>query len=413
MSATLISNARIFNGVSVVTDSGHVLIESGRISRISLRDPLPIPEGCTVVDATGCTLLPGLIDAHVHVYQDVNLLETAIQYGVTTVLDMHNEPEWFQDISKVTKQRNDVSDVKSCGFGATIKDGWPAAIVKLVSQEPKVEERISKWPNLTDRASIEGFIARNRAAGASFTKLMQEDGHTMNLPFPTIPVPTPSVEIQRAIVDASHENGMLTIAHALTNHSTLSVLEAGVDGLAHASIEPINEQVVKAFKKNNAFLVPTLAVHASCSGEEQESREKFSANLEGTAKEHLLGCLHITREEFTIKNVYEQVFTLKEAGIDILCGTDTSTDLLGTRAGASVHHELWMYVNRCHFTPQEALISATSKTADRFKLADRGKIEEGRLADLLLVGGNPAESIDAIADIQGVWRNGERLARKM
>lgn len=138
MSATLISNARIFNGVSVVTDSGHVLIESGRISRISLRDPLPIPEGCTVVDATGCTLLPGLIDAHVHVYQDVNLLETAIQYGVTTVLDMHNEPEWFQDISKVTKQRNDVSDVKSCGFGATIKDGWPAAIVKLVSQEPKV-----------------------------------------------------------------------------------------------------------------------------------------------------------------------------------------------------------------------------------------------------------------------------------
>lgn len=140
----------------------------------------------------------------------------------------------------------------------------------------------------------------------------------MNLPFPTIPVPTPSVEIQRAIVDASHENGMLTIAHALTNYSTLSVLEAGVDGLAHASIEPINDEVVKAFKKNNSFLVPTLAVHASCSGEEQESREKFSAHLEGTAKEHLLGCLHITREGFTIKNVYEQVRTLKEAGIDIL-----------------------------------------------------------------------------------------------
>jgi dihydroorotase-like cyclic amidohydrolase len=138
MSATLIANARIFNGVSVVTESGHVLIESDRISRISLKEPLSIPEGCTVVDATGCTLLPGLIDAHVHVNQDVGLLETAIQYGVTTVLDMHNEPEWLQSISKVTHQRNDVSDVKSCGFGATIKDGWPAAIVKLVSQEPNV-----------------------------------------------------------------------------------------------------------------------------------------------------------------------------------------------------------------------------------------------------------------------------------
>lgn len=140
----------------------------------------------------------------------------------------------------------------------------------------------------------------------------------MNLPFPTRPVPTPSQEIQRAIVDASHEHGMLTVAHALTNHSTISVLEAGVDGLAHASIDQINEEVVKAFKKNNAFLVPTLAVHASCSGEEQESRERFSAHLEGTAKEHLLGCLHITRKELSIKSVYEQVYTLKDAGIDII-----------------------------------------------------------------------------------------------
>lgn len=153
---------------------------------------------------------------------------------------------------------------------------------------------------------------------SSFTKLMQEDGHTLNLPFPTRPVPTPSVDLQREIVNTSHEFGMLTVAHALTNHSTLSVLEAGVDGLAHASIEPITEEVIKAFKKNNAFLIPTLAVHASCSGEEQESREKFSAHLEGTAKEHLLGCLHITREEFSIKSVYEQVYTLKDAGIDII-----------------------------------------------------------------------------------------------
>lgn len=72
-----------------------------------------------------------------------------------------------------------------------------------------------------------------------------------------------------------------------------------------------------------------------------------------------------------------------------------------------------MYVNRCHFTPQEALVSATSKTADRFKLTDRGKIEEGRLADLLLVAGNPVVSIDDVANIQGVWRNGEKLAKKI
>lgn len=92
-------------------------------------------------------------------------------------------------------------------------------------------------------------------------------------------------------------------------------------------------------------------------------------------------------------------------------GTDTSTDLKGTRSGASVHQELWLYVNRCGFTPLEALQSATSKIADRFAFTDRGRIETGRLADLVLVSGSPIESIEALSDIKGVWRNGEKLGK--
>lgn len=159
---------------------------------------------------------------------------------------------------------------------------------------------------------------RMQAHVHSFIKLGQEDGHTMNLPLPEIPVPTPSLEIQKCIVDTAHENGMLTVAHALTNHSTLHVLNAGADGLAHAAFEPINEEVIQAFKKNNAFLIPTLAVHASCTGEEQESRERLANGLEGEEKEHACGCVHITKEEFSVKASYGQVITLKEAGIDIL-----------------------------------------------------------------------------------------------
>lgn len=140
----------------------------------------------------------------------------------------------------------------------------------------------------------------------------------MTLPFPERPVPTPSLEMQKMVVDTSHENGMLAVAHALTNHSTLQVLRAGVDGLAHASIDLINDEIIQAFKKNNAFVIPTLTIHASSSGEEQETRERFASDLKGKEKEHLLGCLHITSDKFTIKNVYEQVYTLKEAGIDIL-----------------------------------------------------------------------------------------------
>lgn len=140
----------------------------------------------------------------------------------------------------------------------------------------------------------------------------------MTQPFPERPVPTPSLEMQKIIVDASLENGMLAVAHALSNHFTLQVLRAGVDGLTHASIEPINEEIVQAFKKNNPFVIPTLVIHASSSSEEQDTRDKFASTLQGAEKEHLRGCLHIASDKFTIKSVYEQVYTLKEAGIDIL-----------------------------------------------------------------------------------------------
>ena len=138
MSPTLITKARIFDGVSVVTECGHVLIDGERIAEVFLHDAPEVDSSTSVIDATGCTLLPGLIDSHVHVYQDVEFLETAILYGVTTVLDLHNEPEWFQKLKSIANQRNDVCDVKSACFGATIKDGWPSAIVKLVSQDVEV-----------------------------------------------------------------------------------------------------------------------------------------------------------------------------------------------------------------------------------------------------------------------------------
>lgn len=89
MLATLITNVRIFDGVSVISDCGHVLIESGRIQRISEHPSSTAPE-CTIVDGSNSTLILGLIDPHVHAYQDLTFIETAIHYGVTTVLDMHN-----------------------------------------------------------------------------------------------------------------------------------------------------------------------------------------------------------------------------------------------------------------------------------------------------------------------------------
>lgn len=72
-----------------------------------------------------------------------------------------------------------------------------------------------------------------------------------------------------------------------------------------------------------------------------------------------------------------------------------------------MHQELDLFVNQCDFTPEEALISATSAPAKRFKFSDRGMIKPGLRADLLLVEGNPLEDISHTLDLRGVWTEGK------
>ena len=92
--------------------------------------------------------------------------------------------------------------------------------------------------------------------------------------------------------------------------------------------------------------------------------------------------------------------------MDICSGSDSAGPALGTAWGLSLHHELYLFVNKCGFTPIEALRSATSVTARRFGFDDRGRLATGLKADLVLVEGNPLADIDATLNLRGVWRDG-------
>lgn len=87
-------------------------------------------------------------------------------------------------------------------------------------------------------------------------------------------------------------------------------------------------------------------------------------------------------------------------------GSDAAGPALGTSWGLSVHHELALFVNKCGFTPAEALRSATVLPAKRLGFPDRGRIREGLKADLVLVEGNPLQDIDHTLDLRAVWRDG-------
>lgn len=159
---------------------------------------------------------------------------------------------------------------------------------------------------------------------------MQENGKSMK--FEGIPVA--SVELQTAVVKAAHDNGLLAIAHATSLEDTLLVLRAGADALMHCftDLDPTDE-LVEAYQKNNAFLVPTLVVCASLTGEEQELRDRFAAKaapqqLTADVKENMCQCLGLGVPGATVKHSYETIKKLKAAGIDIVA-VSCPTALIG------------------------------------------------------------------------------------
>lgn len=270
---------------------------------------------------------------------------------------------------------------------------------------------IATWPKLKNQADVEAFLQDNihGEAKADYIKLMHESGKSMGWDFTK-----PTLELQKQVVDGAHAQGRKTVAHATCLEDTLTVLRAGVDGLTHTFYDqPPTQELVNAYKVNNAWLNPTLVTIGSLAKDGLPAQEKFAEHplvkkhVPQHAIEHMCKCIGFKAETSKLEYAYESVRMLKAAGVDIIIGSDAATPALGTAWGATVHMEMEIFVNECGFTPKEALRAATALTAKRFGFGDRGLLEEGRRADLLLVEGNPLEDVTKSLEIKGVWKKGE------
>jgi len=150
--------------------------------------------------------------------------------------------------------------------------------------------------------------------------MMQESGKSMGFQ-----LQHPSQELQALIVDAAHRHGKVAVAHATCLDDTLLVLRAGVDGLTHTFYDqPCTQEVVDAYKKNNAWLNPTLAAMGSLTTEGQPTQEKFAHDkrVEGkigeAERERMCQCMNFHTETARFEYAVESVKMLKEAGIDII-----------------------------------------------------------------------------------------------
>ncbi|KAF2704738.1 hypothetical protein K504DRAFT_472078 [Pleomassaria siparia CBS 279.74] len=411
MASFVIRDVRVFTGEATISD-GFIHVQDGKIKAVGRVSEIPTATTTNIktYSKPGHTLLPGLIDCHIHADKaNPVALPQALRFGVTTVCDMQNELQHVQKLHQQTLEP-DTASYKTAGQSATIENGWPIPVITAHDKSAETAADIAKWPKLTNRENVVDYLEWNKKEmKPDYIKLMHESGTSMGFQ-----LNYPSVELQRIIVEESNKRGYLTVAHALCLKDTLEVLEAGVNGLTHTICDqPPTQELVIAYKKNNAWLNPTLAAIGSLTTEGQELQHRFAHDkrVEGLIEEKEIGkmcnCMAMAAKTSKAEYAYESVRMLKKAGIDIVVGSDSAGPAVGTAFGLSVHHELYLLVHQVGFTPEEALRAATSVTARRFNFTDRGRLAAGLNADLLLVEGNPVEDIDATLNIRGVWRDGK------
>ena len=407
---TVIINARVFDGERVIP-SAPVVLQGDRILRLGG----VIPEGAEIVDANGATLLPGLIDAHVHT--DEAGLAMALRFGVTTELEMQGV-NTRNDRQHVTHDDR-LADVRSSGFGLTPPGGHPSELFPKdfkpgakggpgAARRPRIDPLV--MPHVTTPEEAVAFVPRLVAAGSDYIKFMIDDGSIEG--HPGIPM------LDRATLEAgvaeARKYGMLTIAHTLTIESTRMAVEAGIQGLAHLFMDgPHTTEIVDLIAGSGVFVVPCVTLNASMmgiTGDELADDPRVASRLDEKWERTLRSSFgHYPQGR--IEDVLASIEALREAGVDLLVGTDVSQPMpfLGGMAhGASVYHEM-QYLVRAGLTPCEALRAATSTSARRFGLLDRGRIAPGARADLLLVDGDPTRTISDTLSTRAVWRRGTRL----
>ncbi|NZA26966.1 CIA30 family protein [Luteimonas sp. SJ-92] len=390
-----IRDVRVFDGerdLGPVT----VVVREGRVAAVAA--DAVAPAGVPVIDGAGRTLLPGLIDAHVHAWGDAQ--RDAVRFGVTTMLDMHGMADRLPAMraQRESLDRGDRADLWAAGYAITAPDGHGTQYGFPV-------------PTVDADTDVPAFVAARVAEGADYIKLIVEDlaAHGSERRLPTL---SPA-QVQQ-VVAAAHAADRLALVHVSAQEDARHALAAGADGLVHVFVdEAADDALVAAARDGGAFVVPTLSVLASFSG-----RSDGPALVEDSRLGPLL--TQAQRESLeavppwgggrgqALDHALESVRRLHAAGVPILAGTDALNP--GTAHGASLHGELALLV-RAGLSPVQALAAATSLPARHFGLGDRGRIAPGMRADLVLVEGDPQTDITATRAIAGVWKNGRRVER--
>ncbi len=329
-----------------------VLVRAGRIAAVGKRDQVRIPSNAQVIDVQGATILPGIINAHVHDAYNATNLEAWVRAGVTTVRDMSPQMSASAATSIYATRAEKFAQPKYARIvGATPILTAPNGYGRLgVTDADDARKQVNAYLDL----------------GADFVKIAFED-NLQGRTFPLLPL-----EHAQAIVAAAHARHVPVSVHVSRPKHVELAVQAGVDDLAHMTMDTPSDELLARVVAQNIYWEPTLELwHGVGWGAPADANlRRFVA-----------------------------------AGGKIALGTDF--------AGYTIQFDLGMPIHEMEFmqgagmTPMQIIAAATKNAAHVCNRNDTlGTLEVGKIADVLVVDGDPLGDLHALLNVRLVLHDG-------
>jgi imidazolonepropionase-like amidohydrolase/ABC-type multidrug transport system permease subunit len=433
----LIQNARIFVGNGKVIESGAVLVRAGKIDNVyegSFPDAKSL--NAEPIDAAGKTVLPGLIDMHVHLGAPGGFYGDAAKYGDPKAIEHELEAYLYCGVTAVRSAGDALdrmlqlhqtfgsgeklgTELFFCGPMFTTEGGHGTEYAKNMPETMRAgfNAQTLRLPKTSDEArkQVDDLVAQ----GVTSIKGILEagvPGYTFN---------RMDVNILHAVADEAHARKLPVAVHTGDVQDVVDAVAVGADSIEHGSfLNEIADATIAEMKAKGIAFDPTLSVVEGFTSfaKGDTSLLKRSLVQQVTPKDLLVGTENaahsdefkglrdgISHYPMSIAIGGKNLVKAWRAGVLLVTGTDAGNFLV--MHGPTVQHEIELWV-AAGIPVDVALQAATSNAAKLLRADNRiGTIEKGKEASLLVVDGNPLQDVHALSSISVVMMKGERVAR--
>jgi imidazolonepropionase-like amidohydrolase len=379
---TVFSGARLIVGDGTVIDDATFTVgPDNRFGIVGATAAVTVPAGATQIDLRGATVMPTIVDTHVHLSRDRASLEQDLRrrayFGVSAAMSLGQDNG--ADVFAVQKETLPGAALyRTAGRGIT-------------APEPGRTD-IPYWVTTPDEGRT--AVREQAALGVDIVKIWVDDRNGMYQKL--------QPEIYKAVIDEAHTSGLRVTAHLFNLADAKELLRSGLDAFAHGVRDTdVDDEIVGLFRDRPGFvLVPNLPDRGVAT-----DLGWLSGSLPPTQLAELQAAAANDRPEvqpaFGIQA--RNLARLSREGVKIAVGTDGNTPW-------GVHLEMADMV-AAGMAPADVVVAATRNGAEFLRLADSGTVASGKSADFIVLEANPLDDIANTRRIRDVYLRGERLDR--